>query len=103
MREEKRKGEKRIILSSELAQEIYRYKVDFVPSSFKSCLQASLGRTLRGESGKVAKKYGVSPKTVRDIWNHKSWVNATEHLWKDPKNQQVDYINYRRIRRCTKL
>ena len=29
----------------------------------------------------IAPKYGVSPKTVRDIWRGRTWLHATEHLW----------------------
>jgi hypothetical protein len=34
----------------------------------------------RGTS-EVARLYGCSPKTVRDIWNHVTWKYATKHLW----------------------
>jgi hypothetical protein len=29
-----------------------------------------------GRSGAVAKKFGVSPKTVRDVWNKTTWVEG---------------------------
>jgi len=29
----------------------------------------------------VAEQYGVSPKTVRDVWNRKTWVKVTKPLW----------------------
>jgi len=29
----------------------------------------------------VAKRYGVTSKVVRDIWNRKTWVHATQELW----------------------
>jgi hypothetical protein len=38
---------------------------------------------MRGASAKLSRQYGVSPKAIRDIWNHKSWVKATIHLWQD--------------------
>jgi hypothetical protein len=28
----------------------------------------------------IAHKYGVAPKTVRDIWNGRTWLHATKHL-----------------------
>ena len=31
----------------------------------------------------VAARYGISAKSVRDIWNRKSWIAATEPLWTD--------------------
>jgi hypothetical protein len=29
----------------------------------------------------VAPKYGVTPKTIRDVWSGRSWAEATRHLW----------------------
>jgi len=36
---------------------------------------------LRCANLRLSKQYGVSLKTIRDIWNHKSWAFATRHLW----------------------
>ena len=38
-------------------------------------------KTLKGESVHLAKNYGVTPRTIRDIWNRHSWSYATQHLW----------------------
>ena len=38
-------------------------------------------RSLRGQSGAVSKQYGVTSRTVRDIWNRQTWAFATRHLW----------------------
>lgn len=40
----------------------------------------------------LAEQFGVSMKTVRDIWNHKSWGKATKHLWED--DQTSDAVQY---------
>ena len=73
----------RVILNSELAVDIYQHKLELMaPKCFKSCIQSPIVKT-RGESIKLAVKYGVSAKAIRDIWNHKSWVKATMHLWTD--------------------
>lgn len=78
----------RVILNSELAADIYLHKLNVMaPTSFESCLRPARIR-MRGKSSKLAKKYGVSAKTVRDIWNHKSWIKATNHLW--PRNVDFD-------------
>jgi hypothetical protein len=63
---------RRIILTEKKAGEIYSLKPS--PSFPES--------TKRGESQSrlVAEKYGVSPKTVRDIWNRKTWIAATLHM-----------------------
>jgi hypothetical protein len=77
------RGEKprsRVVLNSSLAIEIYRHKIDLMkPMTFSGCLESSNAR-IRGESTKLAKRYSVSAKTIRDIWNRKSWASATAHL-----------------------
>lgn len=35
----------------------------------------------RGKSVGIAQKFGVSPKAIRDIWERRSWVKETRHLW----------------------
>ena len=35
----------------------------------------------------VAPKYGVSPKTIRDIWRCRTWSHATEHLWNETEKK----------------
>jgi hypothetical protein len=37
---------------------------------------------LRGKSVSVSSMFDVSPKTIRDIWNRRTWQRATHHLWK---------------------
>ncbi len=36
---------------------------------------------IKGQSARVAVMYGVTPRTIRDIWNRHSWAYATRHLW----------------------
>ena len=38
---------------------------------------------MRGKSGFFSKLYGVSPRTIRDIWNRKSWAYATNLIWQE--------------------
>ena len=40
-----------------------------------------LNSRTRGLSSRLAKKYGVSPKTIRDIWNRTSWTESTSKYW----------------------
>ena len=63
----------RVILTEQQAVEICKMK-PAVPVT---------GNLLRGESRSriIAEQFGVSPKTVRDIWNRKTWVSATMHLF----------------------
>ena len=37
--------------------------------------------SLRGQSQAVSKRFGVSSRTVRDIWNRRSWACETKQLW----------------------
>jgi hypothetical protein len=45
---------------------------------------------MRGQSTAVALKFNISFKTVKDIWQHKTWKHATYHLW--PKVEISDNI-----------
>jgi hypothetical protein len=71
----------RVLLNKDAAADIYEYKLALItPTSFKSCVE-KYEKKIKGQSAKLAKTYGVSAKTIRDIWNKKSWTNATCHLW----------------------
>ena len=69
------------VLSSPQVIEIYKHKLRLLrPSTFESCLQSAESR-IKGQSVPVANLFGVSPKTVRDIWNRRTWAYATNFLW----------------------
>ena len=71
----------RVILNSRLAAEIYAEKLALIaPTSFESCLK-DFRVTMKGKSAKISSKYGVSAKTIRDIWNRRTWTYATSFLW----------------------
>eukprot|EP00292_Cryptomonas_paramecium_P033637 CAMPEP_0113705124 /NCGR_PEP_ID=MMETSP0038_2-20120614/26946_1 /TAXON_ID=2898 /ORGANISM="Cryptomonas paramecium" /LENGTH=516 /DNA_ID=CAMNT_0000630073 /DNA_START=232 /DNA_END=1779 /DNA_ORIENTATION=- /assembly_acc=CAM_ASM_000170 len=36
----------------------------------------------------LAPRYGVTPKTIRDIWRGRTWVHATQHLWTEEERTQ---------------
>ena len=62
----------RAILSETLAAEIYSSKIEFL----------RFGRSkISGKSAEIARMHNVSPKAIRDIWNHHTWKKATRHLW----------------------
>jgi hypothetical protein len=65
----------RAILTADQVVEIYQLRSQ-LHTSIEPGEQQIRGRTLA-----VAKRFGVSPKTVRDIWNRRSWANETCHLW----------------------
>jgi uncharacterized protein YjcR len=41
----------------------------------------------------LAAQYGVSPKTIRDIWNRKSWARITADLFEREKSDNVNFSN----------
>jgi hypothetical protein len=42
----------------------------------------------------LAAQYGVSSKTIRDIWNRKTWVHATASLVELVNNTSSDDRNF---------
>ena len=64
---------RRIVLTKEHALEIYKLKMS-------ETLSTNAHKPSQSPSRLVAKSYGVSPKTIRDIWNRKTWASVTQHL-----------------------
>ena len=58
----------RAILTRELAVEIYRYKIENMEA-----VASAVGR----HASMLAGLYGVSEKTIRDIWTARTWSEAT--------------------------
>ena len=81
------------VLDERVAAEIYSHKLKLLsPTSFKSCFEPVKIR-MRGESTRLCLHYGVSSKTIRDIWNRRSWAEATIHLWKsEAKTNQANSL-----------
>jgi hypothetical protein len=69
----------RVVLNPALAAEIYTQKAIVI----SQCNVVTCRRTLKinRQSIQLGKLYNVSPKTIRDIWNCKTWTFATHHLW----------------------
>ena len=38
-------------------------------------------QAIKGHSISFSTMYGVTSRTIRDIWNRQSWAYATRHLW----------------------
>ena len=65
------------ILTEKQAKEIYQiYLAEFGPSSSKSFLV----KTKNSTSTRLASMYGVSPKTIRDVWNGRTWTSVTSQV-----------------------
>ena len=79
------------VLCAAQAVEIYRCKLRLLqPHSFASCLQPAGSRIL-GKSVQVAGMFKVSPKTVRDIWNRRTWACTTRFLWAQEDDQTLSF------------
>lgn len=63
--------QRRAILTARHAREIFACKDSI-------CSQSS---SLNSASNVLAARYYVSPKTIRDIWSGRSWLEATYDLW----------------------
>ncbi len=61
----------RVILSRAVAREIFVVKSNL---GLESAHQASI---------RLAAKYRISSKAIRDIWNGRSWLDATFDLWNE--------------------
>mmetsp|Transcript_68355 Transcript_68355/g.182370 ORF Transcript_68355/g.182370 Transcript_68355/m.182370 type:complete len:188 (+) Transcript_68355:212-775(+) len=74
----------KVVLDSKKAAEIFMHKAacDEEEPEFRN--QNSNSR-LRSPSAKLALRYGVSAKTIRDIWNRKTWIGATEGIANFPE------------------
>ena len=70
----------KVVLTPRLAVEIYllKMKLENLENS-SSCKDKA--NMLKGRSVPVAKKYNVSAKTIRDVWNRRTWSFATESVW----------------------
>jgi hypothetical protein len=74
--------QRRIVLSESHAVEIYKIKLAFELSGpVGESRQQSPSSRIKGKSADIGRVYNVSPKTVRDVWNHVTWKYATCHLW----------------------
>ena len=79
------------IINHELAVEIYQCKLSLAITSSDALVRNQHGCSkMRGESVKIARKLRISVKAVRDIWKHKTWVNATRHMWL--ANSDTSYV-----------
>ncbi len=71
----------RHVLTRENAIEIYTHKLLMLQASNDKNEYARDSAPLRGRSGSLSEEFHISAKTVRDIWNHRTWKRATCHLW----------------------
>ena len=93
---ESRSKPSRIILTPQLALEIYSHKLLLqTPRDFGSCFEAA--RLLKGQSTHIGRKYNVSAKTIRDIWNRRTWTFATCSLWRGEVSKSAASASYSQV------
>jgi hypothetical protein len=74
----------RALLAAQQAIEIYTHRI---PS-------------FRGKIAMQAKKYNVSPKTIRDILNRRTWTKETRHLWAQDEQASIRAPKTKATERC---
>jgi hypothetical protein len=74
----------RVTLNEEKAVEIYRRKIELLQ---KTSPMQTPSSSLQGQSMRISYMFDVSPKTIRDIWNRRTWQGATRHLWPEDDGQ----------------
>ena len=77
------------MLTEQDAVKIYQFQV-----TWKAELSRGVPcRSLRGQSGPISRLFGVSSRTVRDIWNRQTWAYATKNLWTQEPEIKADNLN----------
>jgi hypothetical protein len=66
------------VRTEDRAVQIYRCKFQSAIASHEHTADSHLQS---GRSAAVAREFAISPKTVRDIWNHVTWKSATYPFW----------------------
>ena len=61
-------------ITDRIACEIYLYRLSQPPDQLWLPTPASVA---------LGRRYGITPKAVRDIWNRRTWAHATRHLWEE--------------------
>ena len=73
-----------VILTAEQAKSIYSLRSATTAEGPQSHLVA-------GKSSLVAEMYGVSPKTIRDVWNRKTWTQVWGYLHTSPSIPSIAF------------
>jgi hypothetical protein len=76
----------RITLNKRQAAEIYQNKIDLLQNNMSL---RTPSESLQGQSARISCMFDVSPKTIRDVWNRRTWQGATCHLWPEEDGKNV--------------
>ena len=69
------------MLSEGDAVTIYQTKISLLHEISLDISSQKRMSSLWGQTGPVSKRFGVSSRTVKYIWNRQTWAHATNHLW----------------------
>ena len=69
------------MLDEQQVVEIYMAKLALRAQCQDDASDANMAKGIKGQSVPFSVMYGVTSRTIRDIWNHLSWAYATRHLW----------------------
>ena len=83
------------VLNEQAAQEIYRCKLQ-LQAEREDLPHRAARSALRGQSLRISYMFDVSPKTIRDIWSHRTWQRVTRHLWEGNDVRDQDRWNRQR-------
>eukprot|EP00292_Cryptomonas_paramecium_P010357 CAMPEP_0113726166 /NCGR_PEP_ID=MMETSP0038_2-20120614/40241_1 /TAXON_ID=2898 /ORGANISM="Cryptomonas paramecium" /LENGTH=266 /DNA_ID=CAMNT_0000656663 /DNA_START=80 /DNA_END=881 /DNA_ORIENTATION=- /assembly_acc=CAM_ASM_000170 len=66
-----------VALDCEKARQIYQHKIDIMNGEMR---MPRSGLRVQSPTVQLAKLYGVSSQTIRDIWNRRTWSHATKDM-----------------------
>ena len=69
------------MLKEQQVVEIYKAKVALQAQRREDAPDTKKLHMIKGHSLRISALYGVTSRTIRDIWNRQSWAYATRHLW----------------------
>lgn len=75
------------------AVEIYNHKILFQESKGSNHESIRSKGSSRRECICLAKRFGVTERAIKDIWNRRSWAFATSHLWAHEGELENEGIN----------
>ncbi len=64
------------------ALEIYARKLSLMKANSEDMPRTNAAQ-MRKECIFLAKRYRVSPKSIREVWNRRTWVICTSTLWEE--------------------
>ena len=77
----------RVVLNQQTAVQIYQLKIDIQEKNIGQVPQKSW----TVDSIRVSNRFDVSPKTIRDIWNRRTWQQSTQVLWPQENSEDLEH------------